>query len=76
MLMERVKDDAARTWYMHKAAENGWSRNILGIQIETDLYHRSGKAITNFSATLPALDTDLAQETLKDPYVFNFIIDV
>jgi predicted nuclease of restriction endonuclease-like (RecB) superfamily len=69
-LLDKVKDNDERLWYMQKALEHGWSRNILELQIKTDLYHRSGKALTNFSMTLPALDSDLAQDALKDPYVF------
>lgn len=73
VLLEKVKDEKERMWYMHKSAENGWSRNILVLQIETDLYHRSGKAITNFGSSIPELNSDLAQDVLKDPYVFDFI---
>lgn len=58
-LLDKVKDEQERLWYVQKAAEHGWSRNVLVLQIETDLLHRSGKAITNFS-TVPALDSDLA----------------
>lgn len=72
-LLDKVKDEQERLWYIDKAAEHGWSRNILVHQIETDLYHRSGKAITNFESRLPALDSDLARDTLNDPYVFDFI---
>ncbi len=72
-LLDKVKDEQERLWYIHKAIKHGWSRNILVLQIETDLFHRSGKAFTNFKSTLPSLDSDLAQEVLKDPYIFNFI---
>ncbi len=73
VLLDKVTDPEQRLWYIHKTIEHGWSRNILTMQIESDLFHRSGKAITNFSSTLPALDSDLAQDALKDPYVFDFI---
>ncbi len=73
LLLDKVKDSEERLWYMQKAAEHGWSHIILAMQIETRLYHRQGKALTNFKATLPALDSDLASEVLKDPYVFNFL---
>src|SRR5918992_2194485 len=53
--------------------EHGWSRNVLELQIETRLYQRKGKAQTNFKITLPSLDSDLATDVLKDPYVFDFI---
>ena len=53
-LVEAVKDPAERLWYARQAIEHGWSRNILVHQIESGLYHRQGKAITNFERTLPA----------------------
>jgi predicted nuclease of restriction endonuclease-like (RecB) superfamily len=72
-LMTRVKDPATRCWYMRAAIENGWSRNILLMQIETAAHHRQGKAASNFALRLPAPDSDLAQQTLKDPYLFDFL---
>jgi predicted nuclease of restriction endonuclease-like (RecB) superfamily len=53
--------------------ENGWSRNTLETWIESDLYKRQGKAITNFKETLPELQSDLAEQTIKDPYNFSFL---
>jgi len=53
--------------------ENGWSRNILIHQIESNLFHRKGKAITNFDRTLPAPQSELAQQIIKDPYNFDFL---
>ncbi len=73
VLLDKVKDEQERLWYIHKAIEHGWSRSILELQIETKLYSRQGKALTNFKRTLPALDSDLAHDTLKDPYIFHFI---
>ncbi len=73
VILDKLKDHDERLWYMQKAAEHGWSHNILELQIKTNLYHRQGKALTNFKATLPALDSDLAEYLLKDPYVFDFI---
>ena len=55
------------------ALENGWSRNILALQIESGLYERQGKAVTNFPATLPPADSDLAAQVFKDPYLFDFL---
>jgi predicted nuclease of restriction endonuclease-like (RecB) superfamily len=72
-LLDLVKDRAQRLWYVRKAIEHGWSRAILVAQIETALHRRSGKALTNFKATLAPPQSDLAQETLKDPYVFDFL---
>ena len=72
-LLEKVKDREQRVWYIRAAYEYGWSRSILEHQIETDLYGRQGKAITNFERTLPPPDSDLAQQILKDPYNFDFL---
>ncbi len=72
-LLEKVKDPVQRLWYAAKTLEHGWSRAVLSVQIETDLYSRQGKAVTNFAATLPAPQSDLAQQALKDPYLFDFL---
>ncbi len=73
ILLDKVKDHAERLCYIQGAIENGWSRNILGIQIESGLYRRQGKATTNFQTTLPKPQSDLAQQILKDPYNFDFL---
>jgi predicted nuclease of restriction endonuclease-like (RecB) superfamily len=73
VLLDKVKDDSERDWYLQKTLENGWSRSVLVLQIETQLYQRQGKAISNFTSTLPAPQSDLARETFKDPYVFDFL---
>jgi predicted nuclease of restriction endonuclease-like (RecB) superfamily len=73
VIIDKLKDLEQRLWYIHKTIENGWSRNILTMQIESGLYNRSGKAISNFKDTLPALQSDLARQTLKDPYNFEFL---
>ncbi|EKO3580494.1 DUF1016 family protein [Vibrio metschnikovii] len=72
-LMAKVKDLPIRRWYMQAAVNNGWSRNILVMQIETAAHHRQGRAISNFARRLPAPDSDLVQQTLKDPYLFDFL---
>ena len=72
-LLDLVKDPAERTWYVEQAIQNGWSRNVLMMQIESGLYRRQGKAVTNFHATLPAPQSDLAQQLIKDPYNFDFL---
>lgn len=73
ILLTKLKDYQERLWYAQKAIENGWSRTILSIHIESSLHIRQGKAITNFSHTLPEPDSDLAQQSLKDPYLFDFL---
>lgn len=72
-LLDKVKDRAEAEFYIRYAIENGWSRDVLALQIDSDLYRRQGKAITNFAAALPAPQSDLAQNVLKDPYVFDFL---
>lgn len=72
-ILDYLKSAEEREWYARKAFEHGWSRNILVMQIESHLYQRQGKAITNFSATLPPPQSDLAHQTLKDPYLFDFL---
>ena len=60
-------------FFVHKTIENGWSRSMLLNFIDTDLYERSGKAVHNFDTALPSMDSDLAQNLLKDPYNFDFL---
>ena len=60
-------------FYIQQTIENGWSRDVLALQIKSQLYQRQGKSITNFKNTLPEPLSDLAQQTLKDPYVFDFL---
>ena len=73
VLIDKLDDLQKRLWYAQKTIENGWSRNTLEMWIESGLYDRQGKAITNFSTTLPQLDSDLANAELKDPYCFDFL---
>jgi len=72
-LIEKCKDNTKRLWYAQKAMENGWSRNTMLTHIESDLYTRKGNAITNFEKTLPNVESDLIQQELKDPYIFDFL---
>jgi predicted nuclease of restriction endonuclease-like (RecB) superfamily len=73
VLLEKVKDLNECFWYAQQTLENGWSRPILELQIQSKLYQRQGKALTNFAATLPPPQSDLAQQILKDPYHFDFL---
>jgi predicted nuclease of restriction endonuclease-like (RecB) superfamily len=73
VLMEKVKDIPTRYWYMEQTLANGWSRNILAMQIEAKAHARHGKALSNFALTLPEHQSDLVQQTLKDPYIFDFL---
>jgi len=73
ILMEKVKDAPTRRWYMEQTLTNGWSRNVLAMQIDARAHVRHGKALSNFSALLPSPQSDLAQQALKDPYIFDFL---
>ncbi len=73
VLIYEIQDKKEREFYIQKIKEHGWSRNILSMQIETNLYKREGKAITNFSAKLPAPHSELANATLRNPYMFDFL---
>ena len=72
-LIHKLKDPIQRLWYSKQAIEHGWSRAVLVHQIDSDLYSRQGKALTNFPATLPAPQSDLARQLIKDPYNFDFL---
>lgn len=73
LIMEKIKELEERLWYAQKTIEHGWSRSVLTIWIENRLYHKEGKAITNFKLTLTSPQSDLAQQTLKDPYSLDFL---
>ena len=73
LLLQKVKNYKEMLFYLNAAIENSWSRNVLNFQIESNLFKRQGKAITNFANTLPVLQADLLRETLKNPYNFDFI---
>jgi predicted nuclease of restriction endonuclease-like (RecB) superfamily len=72
-LLDKATGYKERLWYARQAIANGWSRAVLEHQIETKLYQRQGKAITNFDLTLPQPQSDLAPELIKDPYTFDFL---
>src|SRR5229473_7056280 len=72
-LIEKLESPDERLWYAQQAIQNGWSRNVLVHQIESQEYSRHGKAITNFSRTLPPPQSELAQQLIKDPYDFDFL---
>ena len=73
VIVQKIKDLATRRWYMEQTLANGWSLNILALQIGARAHARHGKAASNFAALLPAPQSDLAQQALKDPYVFDFL---
>lgn len=73
VIISKIKNIEEAAFYVQKTMQNNWSRVVLTHQIESNLYQRQGKAISNFQATLPTLQSDLAIETLKDPYLFDFL---
>ena len=73
VLLAKLKPPVLRLWYARKTVEHGWSRAVLTHHIETQLHKREGKAVTNFQNTLPPAQSDLAKQTLKDPYNFDFL---
>ena len=75
VLLDKISEVSIRKWYVEKIIENGWSRNVLVHQIESGLYERQAIAhkISNFEKLLPAAQSELAVQTMKDPYVFDFI---
>src|SRR3954463_5083762 len=74
LLLDKLDTPVHRLWYAAKAVEHGWSRNVLALQIDGGLHTRQGKAVTNFKATLPPAQSDLAQGITKDPYLFDFLM--
>ena len=73
VLLDKLPGPETRRWYAAKAIEHNWSRNVLVMQIEARLLERSGNLVSNFPDTLPAAQSDLAREALKDPYRFDFL---
>lgn len=72
-LLDKLDSTDTRLWYAQKTIESGWSRDMLVLQIELQLHKRKGKAVTNFNATLPPGDSDMATQVFKDPYLFDFL---
>lgn len=73
VLLDKTPSAEQGLWYINKNLENGWSRSVLSMWIESDLYRRQGKATTNFKSTLPKPQSDLAEQALKNPYNFTFL---
>ena len=75
LLLDKIKNPEIREWYINQTINNGWSVNLLEMQIDSKLYERqvTSSKITNFSNTLPDTQSDLALQTMKDPYIFDFI---
>lgn len=72
-LLDKLDDQSLRVWYAKKTAEEGWSRDILALQMDRRLHERQGKALTNFPTALPPADSDMAAQIFKDPYLFDML---
>lgn len=72
-LMDKLTNPKSRIWYAQKTIENGWSKTILDMQIESRLMERAGQSVNNFPAALPPTDSDLVNQVFKDPYLFDFL---
>jgi predicted nuclease of restriction endonuclease-like (RecB) superfamily len=72
-LLDKLKDPQMRMYYACNTIENGWSRDVLAMQIDSQLHERQGKAINNFDVALPPADSDMATQVFKDPYLFDFL---
>jgi predicted nuclease of restriction endonuclease-like (RecB) superfamily len=72
-LMDKIKEPEHRIWYAKKTIENGFGKDMLVFQIESKLHLREGNSVNNFKEAFPPLDSDLANQTFKDPYIFNFL---
>ena len=72
ILIQKIKDLPTRYWYMQQIIINGWSKEMLIDMIKSNLHTRQGNAVTNFDNTLPPLQSSLAKQMLKDPYIFDF----
>ncbi len=73
LLIEKIKDLEVRFWYMKQTVENGWSREVLGAMIKSKSFERKGSVVNNFDKHLPNLQSELVKQTLKDPYIFDFM---
>jgi predicted nuclease of restriction endonuclease-like (RecB) superfamily len=72
-LLDKLDDPEIRIWYARNTVKNGWSRNILAVQIDLRLHERRGRAVNNFPLALPPADSDMAKQVFKDPYIFDFL---
>ena len=73
MLLDKLDTEESRIWYAYKTVENGWSSNVLELQIQGGLMERSGRSTNNFPVALPPADSDMVNQVFKDPYLFHFL---
>lgn len=73
ILIQKIKDKELRYWYIQKVMENGWSKDVLALMIKSEVHKREGNLVSNFKDVLPPLESDLVQQSFKDPYKFDFL---
>lgn len=73
LIMDKAKTVEEALFYISKTIENSWSRDILSLQIKSNLHTRQGKSVSNFTTTTPSYQSDFIQQTFKDPYIFDFL---
>ena len=73
ILIQKIKDKNIRFWYMEQTLQNGWSKDILSLMIKSEVHNRTGNLVSNFSQILQPLESDLVQQSFKDPYRFDFL---
>jgi len=73
ILIQKIKDKNIRFWYIEQTLQNGWSKDILSLMIKSEVHNRTGSLVSNFSQILPPLESDLVQQSFKDPYRFDFL---
>lgn len=73
ILIQKIKDKNIRFWYMEQTLQNGWSKDILSLMIKSEVHNRTGSLVSNFSQILPPIESDLVQQSFKDPYRFDFL---
>jgi predicted nuclease of restriction endonuclease-like (RecB) superfamily len=73
ILIQKIKDRDLRYWYIQNILEHGWSRDVLALMISSEVHKREGKLVSNFKELLPSYESDLVQQSFKDPYVFDFL---
>lgn len=73
ILIQKIKDIDLRFWYIGKILENGWSKDVLSLMIKSEIHKREAKLTSNFKNTIVSSDSDLVQQSFKDPYIFDFL---
>lgn len=73
ILIQKVKDRELRYWYMEQTLQNGWSKDVLSLMIKSEVHKRAGNLVSNFKQILPPFESDLVQQSFKDPYRFDFL---